>query len=214
MCYHSKQTQKATKLENRFKAKVINPQQTALVTSNHWNGFDFPLTPVITNTDPKHIQLYHWGLIPSWADDESIRQVTLNAKIETLDEKASFKDHNSHRCLVLANGFYEWQWIDPKGKKKQKYDVGIKDDEPFAYAGIWSEWVDASTGEISKTYSIVTTEAQRIMRDIHNSKLRMPVVLRPDQEKSWLSGDNKDNYIDTEVELIGTTENLQLGLFG
>ncbi|MBU2912709.1 SOS response-associated peptidase [Reichenbachiella agariperforans] len=213
MCYHSKQTQNATKIEKRFKAKLADPKEKALVTSSHWNGYDFPKTPIITNLDPGQIQLYHWGLIPSWADDESIRQVTLNAKIETLDEKASFKEHASHRCLVLANGFYEWQWLDSKGKRKQKYEVGIEGDAPFAFAGVWSEWVDTGSGEVVHSYAIVTTEAQHIMRDIHNTKLRMPVVLRPEQEKAWLSGDDKDNYIDTGVELFGRTENLQLGLF-
>lgn len=213
MCYHTKQTQEENKVKRRFAATMMYPEQAGLLTSSHWNGYDFPRTPVITNEAPSQIQFYHWGLIPTWANDESIRMSTLNAKIETLDEKPSFQEHETHRCLVLADGFYEWQWLDAKGKKKQKYEVGLKEGSLFAFAGLWSAWTDPASGEQIHSYSIVTTEAQRVMREIHNSKLRMPVILQPEQEKAWLAGDDKDQYIDTEVELVGKTENLQLGLF-
>ncbi|MCV9388237.1 SOS response-associated peptidase [Reichenbachiella ulvae] len=213
MCYHTKQTQEENKVKRRFAATMMYPEQAGLLTSSHWNGYDFPRTPVITNEAPSQIQFYHWGLIPTWANDESIRQSTLNAKIETLDDKPSFQTHETHRCLVLADGFYEWQWLDAKGKKKQKYEVGLKEGGLFAFAGLWSAWTDPASGQVLHSYSIVTTEAQRVMREIHNSKLRMPVILQPEQEKAWLAGDDKDKYIDTEVELVGKTENLQLGLF-
>ncbi len=212
MCFHSKQSKDAQALKKRFNATFKDSTQEPFVCSTHYNGFDYPKTPIITNKESEHIQLFHWGLIPSWANDETIRQHTLNARIETLDDKPSFTHHHTHRCLVLCDGFYEWQWVDPKGKKKQKYEITLPNKELFAFAGIWSEWFD-SNGNVRYTYSIVTTEAQRIMRDIHNSKLRMPVVLQPNQEREWLAGDDVKNYLNTGVELVGKTENLQGSLF-
>jgi putative SOS response-associated peptidase YedK len=75
-------------------------------------------------------------LIPAWAKDKTIQQYTLNAKIETLNEKPSFKNNIKNRCLVIADGYYEWQWLDPKGKNKQKYLITLTSEEPFAFAGI------------------------------------------------------------------------------
>lgn len=213
MCFHSKQSKDAQTLEKRFSAKLKEGVSPESVVSAHYHGFDYPKTPIITNKEEATIQLFNWGLIPSWSKDDSIKQYTLNARIETLDEKPSFRHHQSHRCLVLADGFYEWKWLDPKGKKKQKHEVFIKDHEPFAFAGIWSEWVDKSTGELINTYSIVTTEAQRIMREVHNSKMRMPVVLQPEQESSWLSGSDINDFVDTGIHFEAISDNYQGMLF-
>ena len=212
MCFHTKQTKKAKSLEKRFKVSVKEDEQLNLVSSDY-NGFDFPKTPIITNLEQERIQLFNWGLIPDWSKNDTIKQYTLNARIETLDEKPSFKHHNTHRCLVLADGFYEWQWLDTKGRRKQKFEIGIKNEEPFAFAGIWSEWTNTTTGELTNTYSIVTTEAQRVMREVHNSKMRMPVVLHPEQENDWLNGANTKSFIDTKVELIAKPIIYQQSLF-
>lgn len=212
MCFHTKQTKKAKALEKRFKASVKDEKQLNLVSSDY-NGFDFPKTPIITNLDEEKIQFFNWGLIPDWSKNDTIKQYTLNARIETLDEKPSFKHHTTHRCLVLANGFYEWQWLDTKGRRKQKFEIGIKNEELFAFAGIWSEWTNTVTGELKSTYSIVTTEAQRVMREVHNSKMRMPIVLQPDQENEWLKGTNANDFIDTKVDLIAKPIIYQQSLF-
>jgi len=145
MCFHSKQTKKAAEVESRFNAKIddvalFNPQSEI-------NGFTFPKTPIITNTKPKLIQHYQWGLIPFWAKDESIKKYTLNAKIETLREKPSYRDAVENRCLIIVDGFYEWQWLDSKGKRKQKYEIGLPNKNLFSFAGIWSEWIDRNSGE-------------------------------------------------------------------
>jgi putative SOS response-associated peptidase YedK len=103
--------------------------------------------------------------------------------------------------LVLADGFYEWQWLDYKGKQKQKYLLTLPDNELFAYAGIWSEWVSTITGEIIRSYSIVTTEATGIMREIHNSKKRMPVLLTPNNEQQWLMNNPLNDFLKVELEL-------------
>ncbi|MCC6818550.1 MAG: SOS response-associated peptidase [Bacteroidia bacterium] len=185
MCFHSKQTKKAIELEHRFRAKF---EQDSLFTPSIFNGFQFPKTPVIANDNSNTIKLFNWGLIPSWAKDKEIRKNTLNARIETIAEKPSFRSYVKQRCLVLVDGFYEWQWLDEKGKQKQKYEIGLPDDSAFALAGIWSEWLDKETGELMHTYSILTTEANEFMARIHNSKKRMPVIIHPNNEQAWLNG--------------------------
>lgn len=199
MCFHSKQTKDAVAAEKRFNA-VVN-DLVNFKTSEHFNGFEYPQTPVIASDEPGVIRNSHWGLIPQWANDETIRQFTLNAKIETLTEKRSFRYSLNKRCLVLADGFYEWQWLDAKGKNKQKYLITLPNDELYAYAGIWSEWVSTRTGEIIRSYSIVTTEAIGIMREIHNSKKRMPVILSPENEQFWLKNKPLNDFSVVNVEL-------------
>lgn len=185
MCFHTKQSAETNKLVNRFKAVLKN--EKSKLQSEHYNGFEHPETPVITNTQPNEIQLFQWGLIPPWAKDTQLQNNTLNARIETLREKPSFSVVTHQRCLVLLDGFYEWQWLDPKGKKKQQYLITREDGEPFAVAGLWSQWVNPA-GSTVNSYTIITTEARGIIREIHNSKLRMPVILQPDCERDWLGG--------------------------
>ena len=185
MCFHSKQGKDAQTLEKRFKAKLKS--NDLLVTADRFNGFTFPKTPVINNQNKQEIQLFNWGLIPSWAKDESFRASTLNARIETITELPSFKNHVKNRCLILVDGFYEWKWLDEKGKEKQQYLISLPNDEPFAFAGIYSEWTNKNTGELIQTYSIITTEANPLMAEIHNTKKRMPIILTPQNENDWLN---------------------------
>lgn len=156
--------------------------------SGDYNGFSYPQTPVITNNAPDSIQLFQWGLLPNWVSDIDFRKNTLNAKIETIHEKPSFKNVVSQRCLVLVDGFYEWQWLDAKGKQKQKYFITMPDEDTFAFAGLWNNWLHRSTGLIIPTYSILTTEANEQMSIIHNSKKRMPMILKKEEERAWLEG--------------------------
>jgi len=201
MCFHSKQSKDAQALEKRFHAKVA-PE--LVVTSDHYNGFAHPQTPVITNKDPEIIQLYHWGLIPFWAKEKKYNANNLNARIETITEKVSFKSSLKNRCLILCDGFMEWQWLDEKGKKKQPYLITLPHDEVFAFAGLYSNWIDKSTGEIINTYTIVTTEANDLMAEIHNIKKRMPIILTPENEKKWLNEENLLDFQYPEIELIAT----------
>ncbi|MCZ2141635.1 MAG: SOS response-associated peptidase [Bacteroidia bacterium] len=185
MCFHSKQSQSAQELKHRFNAEFKDADQ---FKPSVYNAFQFPEAPVITHVQPHEIQLYQWGLIPFWAKDDSIKKNTLNAKIETIHEKPSFRNVVNNRCLVLADGFYEWQWLDPKGKQKQKYEITLPDNEAFAFAGLWSEWIDKMSGEVRHTYTILTTEANALMSQIHNTKKRMPILLAANTEYDWLSG--------------------------
>jgi len=185
MCFHSKQGKDAQTLEKRFKAKLKS--NDLLVTADRFNGFTYPKTPVITNQNKLEVQLFNWGLIPTWAKDESFRSSTLNARIETVTELPSFKNNVKNRCLILADGFYEWKWLDEKGKGKQQYLISLPNDKPFAFAGIYSEWTNKNTGELLQTYAMITTEANPLMAEIHNTKKRMPVILTPQNENDWLN---------------------------
>lgn len=199
MCFFSKLSTDAITIEHRFNAKFSDIKDFASV--DNYNGFAHPATPVITNTDQDKIQLFNWGLIPAWSKNKNIRKYTLNAKFETLTEKPSFKSNLDNRCLVIVNGFYEWQWLDAKGKNKQKYLIGLPDNDLFCLAGLWSEWLDKSTGELIKTYTIITTEANELMSKIHNSKKRMPLILNKINENNWLNGEiiiNNNNELVAE----------------
>lgn len=211
MCFHSKQTKKAKELKQRFKVSIAAHTESE-VTLSSINGFEFPKTPIITNTKRDEIQLFHWGLVPHWAKDTSIKASTLNARVETLTEKPSFKKVVSNRCLILSDGFYEWQWKDTKGKKKDKYLITVGDNDVFTFAGLFDKWIDAK-GNTYDSYTIITKEAEGVMREIHNSKLRMPVLLSHKDEGDWLDGIHI-NEITVPIEDFNTKNlNPQLGLF-
>ncbi len=191
MCYKIKQTTPGKKLEKRFKAKIADKVEIA--PSEEINAFAYPSLPVILNDEPDKIQLLQWGLIPE-------SKGTLNARIETLSEKPTFQKYLHQKCLVLINGFYEYQWLDSQGKKTQKYLLSLPEDEPFALAGLWSLQKNAQ-GEEIKTFTIITTEARGIMTEIHNSKLRQPVILAEAIERDWLMGIRRGKL---NMELIAT----------
>lgn len=208
MCYHIIQSKLRKQIERRFKAKFVG--KTAYQPSNHLNGFDFPKIPIITTENSELIQNFNWGLIPDWSKSNDIRTLTLNAKIETLSEKPSFKNVIQQRCLVLANGFYEWQWRDSKGKNKVKYQIGIEDEALFAFAGLYSHWKNEQTNEMVNTFTIVTTEANPLMATIHNIKKRMPIILRPEDEINWLNKETVEKFaFPYEVALVAKNLDMQ-----
>ena len=203
MCFSIKQSKKVKKLENRFNAKYDDV--LPFVTADLLNAFTFPLTPVITNNEPGKIQLYSWGLLPVWSKDTSFRKNTVNARIETIHVKPSFRNSINKRCMVLVDGFYEWQWLDEKGKKKQKYLLSMPDDEPFAIGGLWNIWKSKTTGEVINSYTILTTEANEQMAIIHNHKKRMPMILKKEEEEIWL--DNQAIPFERDILLKETPLN-------
>lgn len=198
MCFFYKLNKSAKALEERFVAEVVDKQQNIFFDSQQdvYNGFSHPVMPVITNREPAGIRFFEWGLMPSWAKDRKFQDNTLNARLETLREKPSFKNILGNRCLIPADGFLEWQWLDPKGTRKTKYLLEIPDSPLFAFAGLWSQWVDPTTGTILPTFTIITTEANDLMARIHNTKKRMPVILNPRHEKLWLESGKIEMYND------------------
>ena len=185
MCFLSQLSKPVKEIEKRFKAAFQHPE---MFKAGTYNGFSYPETPVITDNKSEIIQLFHWGLIPEWAKNNEIRKYTLNARMETIHEKPSFKNSVNKRCVIIADGFFEWQWLDTKGKQKQKFELIMPDSSLFAFAGLWSEWTDPHSGERLKTYCILTTEANELLGRIHNSKKRMPVIVAEDHEMQWLQG--------------------------
>lgn len=200
MCFYTKQSKEAIELEHRYNARfeqeaLFKPQQII-------NGFSFPQTPVLAHDRPDRIRFFNWGLIPAWSKDDAIKKYTLNAKIETIHEKPSYRDSAKNRCLVIVDGFYEWKWLDAKGRQKEKYLITLPENELFALGGIWATWRNPQTNEIIRSYSIVTTAANELMSEIHNTKKRMPVILTRDTEQDWLSGASFTQFKKPEIELL------------
>lgn len=127
----------------------------------------------------RSLALAHWGLIPSWADDPAIGNRMINARADTVATKPSFRTaFKKRRCLLVADGFYEWQKTDGK---KQPYYIRLKDGAPFGFAGLWERW--ERDGKAIESCAIITTDANELMEPIHN---RMPVIISPDAYEVWL----------------------------
>jgi putative SOS response-associated peptidase YedK len=138
-----------------------------------------------SQADGRELAYLRWGLIPAWADDASIGDRLANARSETAATKPSFRHaFRSRRCLVVADGFYEWQRTNGR---KQPYFVGLQSDRPFGMAGLWERWEKG--GEPVESCTILTTDANELMKPIHE---RMPVILPPDLYDLWLDARCQD----------------------
>lgn len=161
------------------------------------NSFELKKMPVITNKDPGYFQFYYWGLIPFWIkkleDSEKIRIKTMNARSETIFDKPSFKNSiRSKRCLIPADGFYEWRFIFGKN---YPYYIRLKNHKIFSFAGIWDSWKNPINKNIVYSYSIITCKSNKLLSKIHNKKKRMPVILTKENERIWLKEELKDEEI-------------------
>ncbi len=137
---------------------------------------------VVPNTGENRLDFYTWGLIPSWAKDPEIGNRLINARAETLAEKPSFRTaFRRRRCLILADGFYEWR-LNPDGKSKTPMYIRLASGKPFAFAGLWELWNSSDGSQIYST-TIITTQPNALMQSIHN---RMPVILPPETYARWL----------------------------
>ena len=142
--------------------------------------------PVVLDDGGRRLEMLHWGLIPSWADDPFIGSRMINARAETVAEKPSFRSaFKRRRCLVVADGFYEWKKFD--GGKQPHY-LRLKDSGPFGFAGLWESW-SMEGGEEIISCTIITTEPNEVAAEVHN---RMPVILPPDVYDAWLDPGNDD----------------------
>ena len=141
---------------------------------------------IIGSKDGNRLGSLRWGLVPVWAKDDKIGNKMINARAETLAEKPAFKRLiSSKRCIIPTNGFYEWR---KEGTAKQPMRILMKDDRLFSLAGLYDTWTDPDGNKLS-TCTIITTEPNSLMEDIHN---RMPVILRSEDEAEWLGRDNDD----------------------
>ncbi|RQG94465.1 SOS response-associated peptidase [Natrarchaeobius chitinivorans] len=203
MCGRYTLTLERDEFEERFDATFAGE------FSPRYNAAPGQRLPVITNDAPETIRRLEWGLVPEWADDPT--GGLINARAETLDEKPSFREaYERRRCLVPADGFYEW--VETGEGETRPYRVAFDDGRPFAMAGLWERWesettqtgLDAFGGGVEstddrpggplETFTIVTTEPNDLVADLHH---RMAVVLEPDVETRWLAGDESDGLLET-----------------
>ena len=134
----------------------------------------------------RELAMFRWGLVPFWAKDPAIGNRMINARAETVAEKPSFRAAYRHRrCLVLADGFYEWK---KEGDAKTPYFISLQNGHPFAFAGLWETWSAKDSDETIQSTTLITTAANESMAEVHH---RMPIVLQPDTADRWLAGDEQ-----------------------
>ena len=166
------------------------------ITSNYNVAPTQEILAIIKHDDENILEKLHWGLVPFWAKDISIGSRMINARVETVAKKASFRNaFKNRRCLIPANGFYEW-----KGEKghKQPFYIFTPSGEPFAFAGLWETWNNKKSDDESvyKSCTIITTAASESISELHN---RMPVILDPEFYEKWLNVEKQDPK---ELEII------------
>jgi putative SOS response-associated peptidase YedK len=136
---------------------------------------------VVQREDRRAIKAYRWGLIPHWAEDAKVGSRMFNARAETLGSSPVFRDAlRKRRCLVPVDSFYEWR---REGRTRQPFRIVRSDGRPLALAGLWAGWRDPDTDQVRRTFTIITTSPNDLVRPIHN---RMPVVLAPEAWGQWL----------------------------
>ncbi len=163
--------------ENRFQLEAFPPN-----LSPRYNIAPSQPVPAILNQAPRQLQLVRWGLIPSWAKDPTIGYRMINARAETLAGKPAFRRPlQRQRCLIPADGFYEWQRL---GSRKVPHWITLTSGEVFAFAGLWDSWIDPKTNTAVASCTIITTTPNELLASIHD---RMPVILPRESEATWLS---------------------------
>jgi putative SOS response-associated peptidase YedK len=200
MCYSNSLTISAQQLEKTYGRKLIESDDST--PRYYQSGFTFPEWPCVTQEE--ELINMRWGLIPAWyrgTEPSEIASKTLNARIETLEVKASFKHLvGSKRCIIPSSGFFEYQMQD---SYKKLFFIYPKDHTLFHMGGIYDEWTDLVTGKTRKTFSIITTEANLLMADIHNSARRMPLIFTSSQVEPYLSGEiSLSNFTPPPSELM------------
>lgn len=183
MCGRYSQTKDPEKLERRFNLggpRVLFPPRFNVAPSQE--------AGVIVHNGSRKLELMRWGLVPFWSKDATIGSRMINARAETITDKPSFKKPlEQRRCLVLADGFYEWLKTDGT-KTKIPMRFVLKSREPFAFAGLWERWQKPDGNEL-RSFTIITTQANDLIRPVHD---RMPVILRQENEEQWLDSSVTD----------------------
>ncbi len=170
-------------------AQAFHAVNTLAESSPRYNIAPTQGIVAVMQDDTRHLDLLRWGLIPSWAKEESIGSKMINARAETLAEKPSFKRLlRGRRCLIVADGFYEWK-AEGKGPKQPMY-FSLQQHEPFAFAGLWDSW-KSPDGVVLRTCTIITTEANELVTPVHN---RMPVILPLQACDAWLDPTLSDEH--------------------
>lgn len=212
MCYSNSSTSTTQQLAERY-GKLV-PGKPIELNYYFASGFQFPNWQVVTNDAV--LQQMRWGLLPSWFRGSNwmdFAAKTLNARLETCTEKASFRHLvQTNRCLIPSTGFFEWQ---TQGKLKIPYFIKDIKQPVFSIAGLYDTWLNPSNGAQEETFTILTTEANALMAEIHNAKQRMPLILAPNEESGWLNGtlalQDVSNRANIELEAWEIEKKLILG---
>lgn len=174
-------------IENEFDVRIENDIELTMsynIAPSQYVG------AVKFDNGEKQFANLKWGLIPFWSKDDSFASKLINARSETLAEKASFREaYKTRRCLIPTNGFYEWEATE---NGKQPHLFLLPDTPVFGFGGLWEEWLDKETGELVETCTIITTQANTLLQKIHD---RMPVIIRHDDYRNWLDNEvfNRSN---------------------
>ncbi len=191
MCYHYSIFKTADEIASRYniapRPARIDPEPVCY----HTSGFNHNLLPVVYKDNDSaglKLEFMQWGLVPGWVKGEEqalkLRNSTLNARGETVDSKPSFRSAFRYRpCLVPSTGYFEWMHYRDR---KYPFFIYVPAEPVFSIAGIWEEWVNRPTGEILRTFSVITCEANDLAARIHNTKKRMPAILGGDEANQWL----------------------------
>ena len=186
MCGRSSLTKTEKEIEVRFKATFYSEELESYNPLPNYNVAPTQMMPVITQDDAQHIRILRWGLIPFWAKERAIGAKMINARSESLTEKAAFKNLlKSHRCIIPMDGFYEWKKV---GKQKVPYRMITTDQDTFGVAGLWDSWKDPTSDEILHSFTVITVGANKLMEAIHD---RMPAILTKANERIWLDQEIK-----------------------
>lgn len=195
MCYSVNISKTTAQIENYFKSTFEG--NSPFTPPNEINGFTLPLLPLVCSENTDIIRLAQWGFKEDW-----LPSPILNARSEEAPNKKTFQNIIENRCLLPVDGFYEWKWLDGKGKKKQKHFIQHPEKRILNLAGIYRQVTDLSSQKTTHEFVILTTEAKGIMEEIHNSKLRMPIAyFNLDKGLEFLNG--KDVLGDYEFMALG-----------
>ncbi len=190
--------------ELKWLQKIINSFTDTHYKRYHENAFDYLPSPIITAGAPEEFKFFKWGLIPYFYKDKAkafdLRRHTVNCRSEEMydESKSSYKDaaKNGQRCLIPLTGFFEWKWVDEKGDTKIPYYVTFKQGSIMSAAGLYSRWKNPTNGEYYYSYTVITTDANPLMKYVHNHGQRMPVFIPKEFEKDWLNRNlSKDDVL-------------------
>jgi putative SOS response-associated peptidase YedK len=190
MCGRFSQFKEMSDIKIRFNLdELVAGWSDPLFLKPNYNIVPSQIVPVVCRNGSRHLRLMSWGLVPAWAKDQSIGQKMINARMETLLEKPSFKDLVAKkRCIIPATGFFEWKKEGPKTKVPMH--IFLKDQELFGFAGLWDCWKSPDgKGRDHHSYTIITTTPNELVSGIHD---RMPVILKKEDEEQWLDSNPKD----------------------
>ena len=180
MCGRASITKSEAQIESRFDALFYPEELEGKGLFPNQNICPSQLLPIITNIDPRHINLYRWGLIPHWAKNEKVGYKMFNARKETLLNKPAFSQAvTQRRCLVIMDSFYEWKKVN---SQKVPHRIFLKDQPLFTAAGLWESWLHPA-GNTIHSCTVITQPPNNFMSHLHD---RMPAILTVDQEQLWI----------------------------